>query len=242
MRRLLLTGIAALPFVLARPQPASALIVECANCADLVDQATEIAKQIQQYATQVLQYQNELSQYANMVQNTVALPTQLFSQVQGDIMQVRNLANAASLLTGNAGSIMSRLQSAQGYASQASFLPQNIGSQFTMWQQTIGNANNAFARTLGVQQGQEQNNAALQAAIQGHSQSATGQMQAIQAGNELAALTSTQLNQIQTTLTAAYSAQQTRDIVTADQQAAQNQALLNFTQYRPLPTTGAQGF
>jgi conjugal transfer/entry exclusion protein len=40
-----------------------------------------------------------------MVTNTLALPQQLWGQVQGDIMQVRNLSNAASLLSGNAGSI-----------------------------------------------------------------------------------------------------------------------------------------
>lgn len=249
MRRLLLVGIAGLPFLLLQPHPAHALIVECANCADLQDQllqyaqqAKELATQAQQYATQLMQYQTEAMQYVNMVQNTTALPMSLWSQVQGDIMQVRGLANAASLLTGNSGSIMSRLQSAQGYAGQAMYLPQNIGAQFTMWQQTLGNASNALGRTLGVQQGQEQNNAALQVAIQGHSQSATGQMQAIQAGNELAALTSTQLNQIQTTLTAAAQEQATRDITSADRQASEDAAMQKLVAVTPIEVTGYKGY
>jgi len=51
--------------------------------------------------------------------HTLALPQQLWGQVQSDIMQVRNLSNPASLLSGNAGSILTRLQSASAYANQA---------------------------------------------------------------------------------------------------------------------------
>ena len=67
-------------------------------------------------------------------------------------------------------------------------------------------------------------------------------MQAIQAGNELASLTSTQLNQVQATLTAAAQEQATRDIVNADREAAEDQAFLRFSQSQPVPTTGSQGF
>jgi P-type conjugative transfer protein TrbJ len=238
MRHLLWTGLAVVPLLLIQPPPADALIVECANCSSITEQLLSDARQAQQYVTQLQQYQTQLQQYANMVQNTVALPMSLWSQVQNDIMQVRSLTNAASLLTGSSGSILSRLQNAQGYANQASFLPQNIGSQFTMWQQTLGNASNSLGRTLGVQQGQEQNYTALQAAINQHSQTATGQMQAIQAGNELASLTSTQLNQIQTTVTAAAQEQATRDIVAADRQAMQDAQWEQFVAAPPLATTG----
>ena len=114
----------------------------------------EYGKQAQQLETQLQQYQTQLQQYANMVTNTVALPQQIWGTVQGDIMQVRSLSNAASLLSGNAGSIVTRLQSASGYASQAANLG-NIAGQFTTWQQTIGNNVNTLGRTLGLQQDQQ---------------------------------------------------------------------------------------
>ena len=143
-----------------------------------------------------------LQQYANMVTNTVALPQQIWGTVQSDIMRCRALSNAASLLSGNAGSIVTRLQSASGYANQAASLG-NIAGQFTTWQQTIGNNLNTLGRTLGLQQSQQQNQAAiLPATLQQHSQRAQGQMQAIQAGNELADANAAQLAQIQATLTA----------------------------------------
>jgi P-type conjugative transfer protein TrbJ len=120
--------------------------------------------------------------------------------------------------------------------------PQQIGQQFGMWQTTLGNASNSLARTLGVQQGQEQNYAALQAAMQVHSQTAVGQMQAIQAGNELAGLANTQLQQIQTTLTVYAQDQTNRGLVADDRQAAHDAADLQFFQYQPIATTGSQGF
>lgn len=241
MKRFLLIGALSL-LPMGYVPPSRALIVECANCSSLYEQLASDAKQAQQYVLQLQEHATQLQQYANMLQNTAALPQALWSQAQSDIMQVRSLTNAASLLTGNSGSIMSRLQSAQGYAGQAMFLPQNIGSQFTMWQQTMGNASNSLGRTLGVQQGQEQNYAALQMAINAQSQSATGQMQAIQAGNQLASLTSTQLNQMQTTLTAMAQEQATQDLVHDDRDAAANAAMLQLTATTTVQTTGYKGY
>jgi P-type conjugative transfer protein TrbJ len=238
LKRRLLAGIAAAPMLLMLPVRSGAVIVECANCSSLAEQLLSDAKQAQQYMTQLQQLQTELQGYALAVQNAVALPQSIWSNVQSDIQQVRNLANAGSVLTGNAGSIMSRLSSAQGYATTAAMTPQQISAQFQQWQTTIGNASNSLGRTLGAAQGQEQNYTALQAAIQAHSQTAAGQMQAIQAGNELAGLTNTQLQQIQATLTAAAQEQATRDLVAADRQAMQDQDLVNFLAPPPLSVSG----
>jgi P-type conjugative transfer protein TrbJ len=150
---------------LADPRPARAQwAVDCVNCSTMWTQLLEYAKQAQQLATQLQQYQTELQQYANMVTNTVALRQQAWGTVQSDIMQVQSLSNAASLLSGNAGSIVTRLQSASAYADQATNLG-NIAGQFTAWQQTIGNNVSTLGRTLGMQQ--------IQATL-----TATAQMQA----------------------------------------------------------------
>jgi P-type conjugative transfer protein TrbJ len=238
MKRILLASAILLGCTYAADRPAHSMIVECTNCSSIAEQLLSDAKQAQQYLTQVAQLQTQLNQYANMVTNTVALPQEIWANVQGDIGQVRSLANAASLLTGNSGSILTRLQSAQGYASSASFLPQNIGSQFTMWQQTLANAGNSLGRTLGVQQGQEQSYTALQAAIQAHSQTAAGQMQAIQAGNESLGLINTQLQQMQTTLVAASQEVATRDLIAADREAVADQFEARFFAAPAPPLTG----
>ena len=211
--------------------------VTCVNCSTTWTQLLEYAKQAQQLETQLQQYATQLQQYANMVTNTVALPQELWGNVQSDIMQVRNLSNAASLLSGNSGSIITRLQSVSGYASQAASLG-NIANQFTTWQQTIGNNVSTLGRTLGLQQTQEATNATLLSTLQSHSQSAQGQMQAIQAGNELAHANAVQLQEIQATLSTTAQMQATGIAVDADRRASEDAAMLHFATPQPLQDSG----
>ncbi|MGD0107256.1 MAG: hypothetical protein ABSC06_24940 [Rhodopila sp.] len=235
LRRSFLTSAAALPLLPATRAWADIPVVDLG---EIGEEIKSVAQEAESYARQGLQYATELQQYANMVQNTVALPLQFYSQVMGDINQVRALANAASVLTGNSGTILQRLQSAGAYANQAAALPQNIGNQFTQWQQTLGNASSSLGRTLGLQQGQLSNYATQQAAIQLQSQSALGQMQAIQAGNELAALTAAQMNQLQTTMTAIGQQIATRDMIAADRQGMQD---AQFEQFIAAPYPSPSG-
>jgi len=232
-------GIALLATVaVATPRPADAQwAVNCVNCSTTWTQLLEYAKQAQQLETQLQQYATQLQQYANMVTNTVALPQELWGNVQSDIMQVQNLSNAASLLSGNAGSIVTRLQSASSYASQAASLG-NIASQFTTWQQTIGNNIGTLGRTLGLQQEQEATDATLLTTLQSHSQTAQGQMQAIQAGNELAHANAVQLQEIQATLSTTAQMQATGMAVDADRRASEDAALQQWSTPVPISTSG----
>jgi P-type conjugative transfer protein TrbJ len=204
-----------------------------------ITQIKSLAQQARQYGTQLAQYQTELNQYTNMVTNTVALPTEVWSTVQSDIMRVQALSNASSLLSGSSGSLITRLQNASAYANQVGSLS-NIGSQISGYQQTIGSNLSTMGKTLGLQQGQEANNAALLASLQQHSQSAAGQMQAIQAGNELAHAQATQLMQIQATLSATAQMQATQMAVDADRKASQDAALAQFNSAPRVSTSGYQ--
>jgi type IV secretion system protein TrbJ len=211
--------------------------VTCVNCSTMWTQLLEYAKQAQQLETQLQQYATQLQQYSNMVTNTVALPQELWGNAQSDIMQVRNLSNAASLLSGNAGSIVTRLQSASGYAGQAASLG-SIAKQFTTWQQTIGTNVSTLGRSLALQQDQEATDAALLNTLESHSQSAQGQMQAIQAGNELAHANAVQLEEIQATLTGTAQMQATGVAVDADRRASEDAAMLHFSTPQAIQTSG----
>jgi len=223
---------------IAVPRPAQAqLSTYCVNCSTVVTQLTQYAKEAESMATQLQQYQTQLQQYTNMVTNSVSIPQEAWSTVQSDIMRVQALSNAASLLSGNSGSLISRLQNASAYANQAGSLA-NIPGQITGYQQTIGNNLGTMGRTLGLQQGQETDNAALLASLQQHSQSAVGQMEAIQAGNELAHQQATQLLQIQATLSSTAQMQATQMAVDADRQASEDAAMQQFNAAPIVPTTG----
>jgi P-type conjugative transfer protein TrbJ len=245
--RLALVGAVAIAVLAATPHEVAAQlpVIDTAGNAQWVQQTlTQIktlAQQAQSYATQIQQYQTQLQQYANMVTNTLALPQEVWSTVQSDIMRVQALSNAASLLSGNSGSLISRLQSASAYASQVGSLA-NIPAQITGYEQTIGNNLSTMGKALGMQQGMEANNAALLTTLQQHSQSATGQMQAIQAGNELAQAQATQLMQIQATLSATAQMQATQMAVDADRKATNDAALLQFNSGPTVTPTQGQGW
>jgi P-type conjugative transfer protein TrbJ len=246
--RLALIGAVAMTAVLAiAPREAAAQlpVTDVAGNAQWIQQTLTqvktLAQQAQSYGTQLQQYQTQLQQYANMVTNTVALPQEVWSTVQGDIMRVQALSNAASLLSGNSGSLISRLQNASAYASQAGNLA-NIPGQITSYQQTIGNNLSTMGKALGMQQGMETNNAALLTTLQQHSQSATGQMQAIQAGNELAHAQGTQLMQIQATLSATAQMQATQMAVDADRQGINDAAMMKFNSGATITPTKGQGW
>ena len=241
--RLALLGAVALAGLVALPrEPAAQIpVTDVAGNAQWLQQTlTQIrtlAQEAESYGTQLQQYQTQLQQYANMVTNTMALPQEAWGTVQSDIMRVQGLSNAASLLSGNSGSLISRLQNASVYSSQAGNLAA-IPGQITGYQQTIGTNLSTMGKMLGMQQGMESNNAALLATLQQHSESAAGQMQAIQAGNELAHAQAAQLMQIQATLFGTAQMQATQMAVNADRKATQDAAMLHFAQPSTIATTG----
>jgi P-type conjugative transfer protein TrbJ len=118
----------------------------------------------------------------------------------------------------------------------------DIAGQFTTWQQTIGNNLNTLGRSLGLQQSQQQNEASILQALQQHSQSAQGQMQAIQAGNELAGANAAELAQIQATLVSTAQMQATGLAVQTERRASEDAALRHFATPQLIPTTGYQSW
>jgi P-type conjugative transfer protein TrbJ len=137
--------------------------------------------------------------------------------------------------------MIARLQSAAGYAGTVANTPGQFANQLTTWQQTLGDNLSSFGKTIGLQQDQQANDAALIAALQAHATTAIGQMQALEAGNELAGVTALQLLKIQSTLSAAAQMQATQDAVANDRRAMEDAALQRFLA-APAPAFGGQRF
>jgi len=244
VRKILLASAVAISFV-SIPNPRPAQAIECENCSTFVQQLVDYAQQAKTYLVEFQQLQTQLQQYANMVQNSIAIPMEMFSQVQSDLAQVQQLSNAASVLTGNSGSIVSRLSSVGSFGNEVSSVGTNLGNlpqQFSMWQTTLGNSAKQLGTTLGLQQSQLTNNAAIMQAVQQHSQAAAGQLQAIQAGNEMAAANGAVMNQMAETMIALSQHITTTDVVAADRRSQEDAAMLHFTTSSPIPTTGQPGF
>lgn len=221
---------------MAAPRPAQAQwAVECVNCADLTTQLLEYATQAKTLSQEIMSYRMLVEQYANMVINTVSIPQQVWATVQADIARVQQLAGAVSVLTGNTGSILGRLQTAGAYANAAGALPGELAGQFDYWQQTIGRQIGETGRILKLQQEQQAVAAAAIDQAQQHSDAAEGQKQALQAANELAAQSAKQLQQIQATLTASLEMQGAATAVEADRRATEDAAMLRFSSGEQLP-------
>lgn len=237
-RSMFLGGAAFAVASLFSPQPATAqLAVVCPTCSNLMTQVTQNLREAQSYATQLQQYRSQLQQYANMLQNTAALPQQVWANVQADVQRIKALSDTSAILSGNSGNMLARLNSATGYADRVGGVA-DMPSRLLQWQRSYETAATSFGRTLGLQQGQQTDNAALLTRLQTHSQSATGQMQAIQAGNELAAATVNQLLQVQATISASTQYAVQRDIALADRTAVNDAALQAFLGGQAPPMVG----
>jgi P-type conjugative transfer protein TrbJ len=212
--------------------------VECVNCSTIWNQLVSYGLQVKQAANEVAQLEQQIMSYVQLVKSGLTLPFAIFQTITADMRQVRGIIDAASMLTGNTGSILDRLTMAGAYANQAAMLPTQVVDQFQMWGQTIGNVGMQLGRAFHIQEAQETTYAAMQTAINAHSSSAVGQTQAIQAGNEYLSLLATQSQEMHATMITIGQEIATRDAVDADHKAMSAASIGTWTS-PPLPTNGA---
>lgn len=201
-------SIAALTLVVSTSAPfaSHAMTVFCANCSNLftqlleratsLSQLTELVSQTQQQIQQTVQ-QIELVKHA--VQNTMQLPTNLRSQLTS---QLTNLAQQTLNLKTYRGEqnalaqVFNQLFPEQSeFANLAGASPEQIASanqryqaHYDQWSQAIDESSQATFQLSGSQLKDLSDSGQLQDYINNLLETPAGQMQAIQAGNQLAAL------------------------------------------------------
>ena len=240
-RRQLIAGMLALAATAAAPRDARAIAVVCTNCSTIWHQLMEYAQQVYSVGVQLQQYRTQILQYLNMIQNTVALPQQLWSMVTNDIQQIRNLANIGALLAGNAGGITAKLAQFDAAASQVLGLS-DIVNKYNAWSQMAGQNVTAMQLSFGMAQNQMHSDAALVSAIQAQSGSATGQLQVLQAANEMASVQVSQTMQLHQTMMSQGQAIAAYMNADAARQAEADQATINFLSAPPPPMTGGKRY
>jgi P-type conjugative transfer protein TrbJ len=236
-RRRLLSGAAVLALLSASPRPARAVAFVCVNCSTIWQQIMEYTQQVYSIGVQLQQYRTQIMQYLNMVQNTVALPQQLWNFVTNDIQQIKNLANIGALLAGNAGGITATLANFNAAASQTLGLA-DIVNKYNSWSQMAGQNVTNMQLAFGMAQNQMASDAALVQSIQAQSDSAVGQMQVLQAANEMASVQVSQTMQLHQTMMSQGQALAAFMNADAARQAEADQATINFLAAPLLPMTG----
>lgn len=188
-----------------------------------IQSVAAVTKQIEQYKTQLQQYQN-------MLQNTAAPADYIWSQADQTISKLLAAQDTLSYYKTQAGSLEKYLERYQdtNHYEKASCI--GLDSCSTQDRQAIAGrqseasaaqkkVNDALLTSVSRQQDTLRADADALAGLQRQATNAEGQMQAIQAANQLASAQTNQLLQIRGLLIAQQNAQATNALVSADREA-----------------------
>jgi type IV secretion system protein TrbJ len=190
MKQTVLTAIA-LALVIALPisSPATMPVIDYSN---LTQNVTTALKQVSAYAQQVQQYQLQLQQYANQIKNTVAPAAQVWQSAQGTMNSVMGTVGMFQ----NGSALQNYLNQFQNVNYWLSASPSSYNAYPTAGSVAQKQANDALVKGIAAQQQQIQQDAATLQQLQSQASTADGQMKALMAANQLAALQQEQLLQI----------------------------------------------
>jgi len=164
------------------------------NNGELISLVGQSGEQIQNQITQITQLaeqiQNQLNIYKNMLQNTAQLPSHVWGEIEGDLNKLTGVVKQAqgiSFSMGNADDILK--QRFKSYADLKTNLPS--GDSFSTTYQSWSDTNrDTIAGTLsaaGLTADQFDSEESTMKQLRSMSESADGQMKALQVGHEIAA-------------------------------------------------------
>lgn len=170
----------------------------------VVDPSTikNLHETIKQYEKQVQQYALQLQQYENMIKNTLAPAAYVWDQAQMTINQIKDKVNEIQKLKAKLGdgSYLDKFQDTAFYKNSPCFTlntctEENLASlEFNS--EYVKSANADLTIHLEDQQDTLINDANTLTQLQAQASSAQGQMQALQAANQLASAQANQLLQM----------------------------------------------
>lgn len=189
------TMLAAAPLALSPmvATPAHAIIVfDPTNYAQNVLTA---ARTLEQITHQITSLQNEAQMLINQAKNLASLPFSALQQIQQSVQKTQQLLQQAHGIAFNVQQIDQVFQQKYGNVSLSASDQQLVANARDRWKNTVGGLQDAMRVQAGVV-GNIDSNRAQMSALVGQSQSATGALQAAQAGNQLLALQSQQLSDL----------------------------------------------
>jgi P-type conjugative transfer protein TrbJ len=222
MRKIVLTTVA-LVLVAALPATSPGTGIPVIDWSNLTQNVVTALHQVSAYAQQVQQYQLQLQQYANQVKNTVAPVAQVWQTAQGTMNSV--LGTVSMFQNG------SQLQNYLHQYQDVNYWLSTSPSSYTY--QTAGSvaqkqANDAMVKGIVQQEAQIRTDAANLERLQSQAGSADGQMKALAAANQLAALEQEQLLQIRQLLLQEQQALAARNATLANDEAMLEAATKQF--------------
>jgi len=219
LRRAILAGVLASAAVvpMIAPMPAYAqfggIVYDPTNYAQNVLTA---ARSLQQINNQIQQIQNQATSLINEARNLTSLPFSSLQQLQQQVQRTQQLLSEAQRIAYDVQDIQQAFNGRYKGAALTGDHAQMVANANARWEDSVG----AFQDALQVQAGVVGNIDGTRTTMDNlvsASQSATGALQAAQAGNQLLALQSQQLAD----LTAAVAAQGRAQALQSARQAAE---------------------
>jgi len=150
------------------------------------------ARTLQSVNQQITQLQNEATMLINQARNLASLPYSSLQQLQQSVQRTQQLLSQAQNIAFDVQQIDRAFQQQYGNVSMSASDQQLVTDARSRWQNTLSGLQDAMKVQAGVV-GNIDTNRAQMSALVGSSQSATGALQATQAGNQLLALQAQQL-------------------------------------------------
>ncbi|PSJ51342.1 P-type conjugative transfer protein TrbJ [Pseudaminobacter soli (ex Li et al. 2025)] len=166
---------------------------QLANNAQLIKLLESSGVQVDNQLTQIgqlaEQIQNQLKMYQNMQQNTAQLPAHIWGQVERDLNQLRGIVGQGQGIAfsmGNADDILQ--QRFQSYADLRKNLPngEDFSTTYQRWSNTNRNTIASTLKAANLTADQFDNEEDTMNRLRGMSESADGQMKALQVGHQIA--------------------------------------------------------
>jgi P-type conjugative transfer protein TrbJ len=216
-RHLVMATAIALSIVsVATPSSAQVVVFDPNNYAQNVLTA---ARALQQINNQITSLQNQAQMLINQAKNLVNLPFSSLQQLQQSIQRTQQLLNQAQRIAYDVQQINNAFSTTYAPASASVSNQALISNAQSRWQTSVAALQDALKVQAGVVGNLDTNRTQMSALVTS-SQSATGALQATQAGNQLVALQAQQLAD----LTAAVAAQgRAQSLEAAQRTTAQDQ-------------------
>ncbi|AYD05305.1 P-type conjugative transfer protein TrbJ [Neorhizobium sp. NCHU2750] len=188
-----ITLIPTLPLYAGAVTGAATEWTQLANNAQLVDLLTSSGRQVDNQLTQISQLaeqiQNQLNIYQNMLQNTAQLPSHIWGQVENDLNRLRDIVNQGqgiSFSMGNADDVLA--QRFKSYADLKADLPsaETFSTSYQTWSDTNRDTIASTLKAASLTADQFDSEESTMSALRSMSESADGQMRALQVGHQIA--------------------------------------------------------
>jgi P-type conjugative transfer protein TrbJ len=167
---------------------------QIANNAELISlvgkSAEQVNNQIKQISQLAEQIQNQINIYNNLLQNTAQLPDHIWGQVENDLKKLQSVVAQGQGVAFSMGNIDDVLkQRFQSFADMNSNLPdgQSFSSSYQGWSDTNRDTIAGTLKAASLTSDQFSSEESTMSSLRSMSETADGQMKALQVGHQIAA-------------------------------------------------------